>query len=71
MPPVPNTTFSDVLLDPDGLRPVTLVARDAAHLAAALGARAADMADLWCQLARRVDPRLAASGASVALPQGE
>ena len=64
------THLSDALLEPDGLRPVTLVARDAAHLAAALGARAADMADLWCQLARRVDPRLAASGASVALPQG-
>lgn len=61
---------TDALLEPDGLRPVTLVARDAAHLASALGARAPDMADLWCQLARRVDPRLAASGAAVALPQG-
>ncbi|PRW58438.1 hypothetical protein C2E21_2819 [Chlorella sorokiniana] len=59
----------DALLEPDGLRPVTLVARDAAHLAAALGASTADMSDLWCQLARRVDPRLAASGAAVALPQ--
>ena len=61
---------TDALLEPDGLRPVTLVARDAAHLASALGARAPDMADLWCQLARRVDPRLAAAGTAVALPQG-
>ncbi|PRW58115.1 hypothetical protein C2E21_2814 [Chlorella sorokiniana] len=59
----------DALLEPDGLRPVTLVARDAAHLAAALGARTADMSDLWCQLARRVDPRLASGGAAMTLPQ--
>ncbi|PRW58292.1 hypothetical protein C2E21_2809 [Chlorella sorokiniana] len=47
----------DALVEPDALRPVTLVARDAAHLAAALGARTADMAPLWCQLAKRLDPK--------------
>ncbi|KAL4420781.1 hypothetical protein ABPG75_010437 [Micractinium tetrahymenae] len=48
----------DALLEPDGLRTITLVARDAASLAAALGARTPDMAVLWHQLARRCNPGL-------------
>ncbi|KAL4452671.1 hypothetical protein ABPG75_008333 [Micractinium tetrahymenae] len=48
----------DALLEPDGLRTITLVARDAAHLATSLCARTTDMAGLWQQLARRCDPRL-------------
>ncbi|KAL4452675.1 hypothetical protein ABPG75_008337 [Micractinium tetrahymenae] len=48
----------DALLEPDGLRTITLVARDAAHLATSLCARTGEMAGLWQQLARRCDPRL-------------
>ena len=47
---------TDALLEPDGLRTISLVARDAAALAAALGARTQEMAQLWHQLALRCDP---------------
>ncbi|KAL4420792.1 hypothetical protein ABPG75_010448 [Micractinium tetrahymenae] len=54
----------DALLEPDGLRTITLVARDAASLAAALGARTPEMAQLWHQLARRCDPAFSVAGST-------
>lgn len=68
-PPTPPQP-PDALLEPDGLRTISLVARDAAHLASALCARTSDMRDLWTQLARRIDPRLAAAAAPVTVPEG-
>ncbi|PSC74321.1 hypothetical protein C2E20_2762 [Micractinium conductrix] len=50
----------DALLEADGLRTISLVARDAANLAAALGARGAEAAPLWRQMACRCQPDLSA-----------
>ncbi|PSC73963.1 OPI10-like protein isoform B [Micractinium conductrix] len=50
----------DALLEADGLRTISLVARDAANLAAALGVSGAEAAPLWRQMARRCEPGLGA-----------
>ncbi|KAL4448128.1 hypothetical protein ABPG75_005347 [Micractinium tetrahymenae] len=59
----------DLILEPDGLRSITLLARDAASLAIALCARTDDCAEVWRQLARqtnagdRVGDNMPAAGA--------
>ncbi|PSC73995.1 hypothetical protein C2E20_2765 [Micractinium conductrix] len=50
----------DALLEADGLRTISLVARDAANLAVALGVSGAEAAPLWRQMARRCEPGLGA-----------
>ena len=51
---------ADALLEADGLRTISLVARDAANLAVALGVSGAEAAPLWRQMARRCEPGLGA-----------
>ena len=60
-PPPPHIRAERILQLGDGLRTVTLVARDAANLAIALGACGEDAAELWRSLATRINPSLNAT----------